>query len=356
MGGPKNGQRDGKTSKSKKTHGQLSDHSNGIYQSWPCIFCGEECTENEEQKLGYDSINCFGCKKWAHQRCAKLSNTEFMDMVRSRNKQWVCTPCVEADNPPVSERDARLDKLLDIIPVIKTMNNRMGDLEKHVQELSGPKLDKKIEDIVDRKVKEAMEEQCEIDRRKKNLIVVNLKECFKPNEKDRIASDTRAIKHLLAQIVDLDDDEMTEPVRLGAPPKKGDKPRLVKFSVKTEEKKSEIIRKARSLNDYKPYEKRVYFNSDYTPKQREWYKQLKEEVKKRTEAGEKNLGIRNYKVVVKKSREFRPVIQNADSSNEESDEESDDENSDENDDDKELIDAAERLDPSSKSGAVGGRR
>lgn len=348
-----------------ETHGRLSKATDSeVYKSWPCIFCGEECTENQEGRPGFDSINCFGCKQWAHQSCAKLTNSQFSNMVRSKNMHWVCTPCADADKVPVTEKDSRLDKLLDIIPVIRSMSSRMTDLEKHVQDISGPKLDEKIEKIVDRKMKEMMEEKSEIEKRKNNLIIVNLSESKKANEKERVESDTRAIKHILAQIVDLDDDEKIDPIRLGNPPKKGEKPRLVKISVKSEDKKQEIIRKARSLNDCKPFEKRVYFNPDFTPKQREDYRRLKEEVKQRTEAGERNLVIRGYKIVQKKpslqnhtnQRSYKPKIQNVDSSNEDSeDEESSSDENEYDEEDKELVNAAERLDPSSKKGATGGR-
>ena len=41
--------------------------------------------------------------------------------------------------------------------MVRSFNNHMDDIVKHFSEVTGPKLEEKIEEIVDRKVEEVME-------------------------------------------------------------------------------------------------------------------------------------------------------------------------------------------------------
>ena len=106
-----------------------------------------------------------------------------------------------------------------------------------------------------------------------------------------------AAKSLISKIVTLEEGEVVEPIRLGKVG--GNRPRLLKVTVKNHDKKKEIVRKAPELNrNVADKDKRVYINHDYTQKQREKYKALREEKWRRTREGEQNLVIRNGKIVV----------------------------------------------------------
>ena len=155
---------------------------------------------------------------------------------------------------------------------------------------------------MDRKLAEAMEEQREIDKRKNNLIIVNMKESTRVEIEERKYDDLTAARTLFERVVSLDQGDVVEPVRLGR--MGGNLPRMLRVTVKSEEKKKEILRKAHELNSsVTDSKKKVYINSDYTQKQRETYKALRAEKHRRTEEGEQNLVIRNGKIVVGKPRQ-----------------------------------------------------
>ena len=281
-------------SKNYSTRNSNSSTTGGAYyippqMTWPCLICNDSVeTENEV----FDCLQCFGCKKWVHPKCAKISPNEYQDYCTNENKHWVCSPCVQENYAPVKDHDAKLDRLMEIIPLVRTIGTRMNDLEKHYQEISGPKLEAKIEEVVDKKIAQALEEQKDIDRRRKNLIVVNVKESTKKDLKMRNEDDLNFVRDLVREVVDIQDDDISDPLRFGDVPKKGEKPRVLRVSCKTEELKDDIVKNMREKNKTIPFQERIYFNTDYTRKQRETYNTLKKEVKARTDQGEANLGIR----------------------------------------------------------------
>ena len=293
--------------------------------TWPCLICNNPV---ETESDVFDCLQCFGCKKWLHPNCAKIGQKEYQEYCRSENKHWICSPCVQSEGKPKSEQDMKLDMLLDLIPLIHNIGSRMNDLEKHVNDLSGPKLEKKIEEVVDKKLAAALEEQKDIDSRKRNLIIVNLKESTKKDIKGKCEDDLLRVRNLVSEVVDsstVHPEEIMEPVRFGDIPKKGEKPRVLRVSVRTEEMKSTIVKKMREKNRDIPFQERIYFNEDYTRKQREEYNGLKEELKRRTEAGEPNLGIRRGKVVTVKKKAIQSHASNKDENQEDDIDDNDDE-------------------------------
>jgi hypothetical protein len=185
--------------------------------------------------------------------------------------------------------------------MVEGLNMRLANLERGL--LKGEALEQKIEEVVDKKLAEVMDEQKEIEKRKMNVIIWNLRESAKAEVAEKKEDDLAAAKSLLAKLVPLDEDEVVDPVRLGKV-SLGNRPRMLRVTIKKEEKRKEILRKAPELNRTVADEKkRIYINPDYTQKQREQYKALREEKKRRIDAGEENLAIRNGKIVTVKPRQ-----------------------------------------------------
>jgi hypothetical protein len=185
--------------------------------------------------------------------------------------------------------------------MVEGLNMRLANFERGL--LKGEALEQKIEEVVDKKLAEVMEEQKEVEKRKLNLIIWNMKESTKVEVAEKKEDDLLAAKSLLEKLVPLEDDDVVDPVRLGKV-SVGKRPRMLRVTLKREEKKREILRKAPELNRNVPEErKRIYINPDHTQKQREQHKALREEKKRRTQAGEENLAIRNGKVVTIKPRQ-----------------------------------------------------
>lgn len=271
-----------------------------VLATWQCIVCDNACDTDDEDN---PSIECFNCKHWSHKKCSKLTDQEF-DVIANRNDlQWVCRQCMDEEKEKKSKTDSKLDMILTLIPMIHSMNEKILNIEN---EMGGKKLEDKIEEVVDKKIAEAFGEGQEREKRKKNLIITNVKESSKANPTERKEDDLDSAKNLLQQITDISEDEILEPTRLGSVG--GNRPRLLRVTLKTEERKKEILRMApkSKINQGKTENRKKHFiNADYTPKEREENYKLRMEKKQRTDRGEEDLIIRNGKIVKKKK--FPPV-------------------------------------------------
>ena len=156
-----------------------------------------------------------------------------------------------------------------------------------------------------KKVTELLDEKNEKEKRKLNLIVVNLPESNKPTHEERKREDRDRVRDLVQKITDVPGEEVNDPVRLG-PVQIGQnvRPRLLKLVVRSEEAKIEIMRNVSRLNEGVEFAERVYINNDSTPRERAKYRELKEEVQRRVEAGENDLIIRNLTIVKRKPRQM----------------------------------------------------
>ena len=158
---------------------------------------------------------------------------------------------------------------------------------------SKQQMETRIEDMVDSKIKEAMTEAREKENRKFNLIITNMREAEGTNLEEKKQRDTEQITRVLEDIAQ-EEVQISNPVRLGKP-NIGTRPRLLRITVKTEESKRKILRNASKVNiNERDPKKRMYINPDYTLREREAHKKLRQGLKDRIAAGETNLMI-NYK-------------------------------------------------------------
>ena len=115
---------------------------------------------------------------------------------------------------------ARLDRLED------TQNENLIEVER------------KIEEVVDGKVKEYMEENEEKEKRKHNIIICNLPESPAESPEERKNDDLERVRDLVGKISDVQRSEVNSPVRPGKIQiGKNVKPRLLRMVVKTVEAK-----------------------------------------------------------------------------------------------------------------------
>ena len=110
---------------------------------------------------------------------------------------------------------------------------------------------------------------------------------------------------LVSKIADVPGADIDEPMRLGQIQiGHNAQPRLLRMVVRTDDAKQKIMKNVYSLNDGIPFDKRVYIDNDSTRLEREHYKALKTEMARRVEGGEKDLIIRNMKIVKRQPRQF----------------------------------------------------
>lgn len=244
-----------------------------------CRGCGKEFRDED------DVIGCDECDGWWHRECGEMSVADFkvISKIKSKNVHWICPPC--SIKPKESLHLEDIKKLME-----KMFEEWTKTLEK--------KQDVKINDLVEVKVREALEEQKEAERRKGNLIIANVVESEEDGEEERMKEDrAKIIKHIKRE-VDVKEEEVVKIVRLGRKDEsRPNKPRLLKVVINSVAKTEDIIKKAFYMNKGKPSEERIYINPDMTLKERERNKKLREEKREREGKGETNLRIRNGKIV-----------------------------------------------------------
>lgn len=309
LGGQRTG-RKGRSTSSNSAGSGINQSSHCDYSNSPersgfdalgnslCIVCDNAIIDEEE-----DSVQCYSCKGWEHKRCCSMKS-KFNDLSSSVNLQYVCSPCIEGQKDVPTSVDGKLTALMGLLPMVSGLSKRIAKVEKC---LSSDKLEATIEEIVDRKVEEkvveALDEKIEIEKREKNIMIVNMVESDKKTVSERNAHDIQMLIELYCGKVDIESSDIDETLRLGREGKATDPPRLVKVTFKTKELRNRVIVNANSINRdlHEGVEgRRIFINPDLTDSQRDRLKLLRAELKERKNAGETDLTIRDFKIVQKK--------------------------------------------------------
>ena len=147
-------------------------------------------------------------------------------------------------------------------------------------------------------MEEQFEEKEEREKRKNNIVIVNIPESDKETNKEREIDDITHAASLLNKVLEVNEEEISNPIRIGKKREGNKKPRMLKLTITSEEKKKNIIKNAYQLNlNVKDPYKRVYINNDLTPMQRDQEHRLRDELRRRKADGETNLKIRSGKIV-----------------------------------------------------------
>ena len=243
-----------------------------------CPICGNDCVEA--------GIDCHVCHQRFHLGCVKMSVTTYKAIQKQPQLKWFCTACTDVSvrgkptGPGVDQQNAVMMEMMDRMTKMMDRIDRME--EKIVTRDTLKDFEKYVEDMVDSKIEDKMEERLEKEKRKLNLIFVNVKESVGKRE-ERLQSDIEKVRSIVGEI--LPEDEAKEiriknPVRLGGE-NAGNRPRLLRIEVQTEEMKYKILKNASKLNEGKDWSDptRRYVNMDYTAKERQINKELREQLK-----------------------------------------------------------------------------
>lgn len=174
--------------------------------------------------------------------------------------------------------------------MIKTFNKRLDDVERKTELLESRckileencKKYEKLSKQREASDQELIEEAMERNRRRKFLIVSGLSEQKHGSAQERISKDTDSVREL-AMIVGVDDLDPEEVSRIGRI--SNDRPRLLRFKCCSVDEKLSLLRAAKDLRQHSAYGG-VYINPDLTRIQRRKNKELRDELRRRREAGE----------------------------------------------------------------------
>ena len=249
-----------------------------------CVAC-DKAIEKED----LDSIKCCNCLNWCHKKCSNLKNDEFDVLTRGNSQMyWKCKKCSKVKNKSEEEEKSRLEKKFDkMFDMLSSFGHRLVEIEKDKKSFAD-QMDEKIENAVDKKVREVIEEENDRKRRQDNIVLVNIPESNADDPEQRQRDDIEATVALLDKVMGdpVDRKEFKDPVRMGVRRiGKKSKPRLLKITIKNEEFRKKVFRNARKINEGVDDEKDlVFINPDRTQKERDDYKKLKKDLEERKKA------------------------------------------------------------------------
>ena len=265
-----------------------------------CPVCNNGCEEM--------SVCCEQCQQWFHATCVKMSQTTYRAISGKNNIKWFCTACLDRKNypPPAptttsNKEDQTMLHFTAMMERMSQLMDRMDVMERNiVTKDSLMEFEKKVDHMIDSKIDTAMEERLEREKRKLHLVFVNVQESTGDKE-EIMERDLKKVKDMIKICVPKEAEKIKveDPTRLGAL-NAGHRPRLLRVKVENEEIKWQILKNASKLNegmDWSEASRMQYINLDYTAKEREQNKMLREELKRRRQAGERNIKIKGNKIV-----------------------------------------------------------
>ena len=269
-----------------------------------CPECQNHVTSDQK------GISCDGCNQWWHSGCAKLSNQEYNILSKNTNINWVCQKCIDLKSQPT-------DMTKQLLTMMNSMIDKLAKIEERMSNMESNNLkEDNLEDLVSAKVQEAMEEAQEQQKRKLNLVLVNVPESSNPDREAALKEDEEKVGQLVNKITSAGSETPLprkgfNSIRLGKR-NAGTRARLLRITVDNLETKKQILKEAFRLNDpnEKDPSKKVFVNPDYTLKQREENKLLRQELKERTSKGETDLIISGKKIVKKPPPSVNNAVNN----------------------------------------------
>ena len=136
--------------------------------------------------------------------------------------------------------------------------------------------------------------------RMNNIVIRGLDEC-EGSVEERLTKDKESVNELLT-VLHVDPKVVTETKRLGKIPVTKNRPRLLRVSLESAFRKSEIIRKSKILKNTSF--KHVYVQPDLTPTQRDIDFKLRKELRERRDKGEDVVIVRGEVRLRSEQRNF----------------------------------------------------
>ena len=284
-----------------------------------CLQCNIKVTEEVK------ALECEHCSKWQCIKCANIPDTLYdnKEVLERDNLRFTCTPCLTArpkKKPGSKSQDSskldlvlqkltKLDNIDHVLEKCNTLEDKLNDLDqnldkridKRVQGLVETKIEERLQSQIAQEVRSCLEEHRERDQRATNVIVYGVDEPGEDEASDRKTSDMQTATDLCTEL-GINPSHITRTVRLGK--KSLDKPRPWKIILSSAASQKELLRNTWKLDGSERFGT-ASINPDMTKEQREQRKKLVGEMKERKRKGEKNLRIRNDKIVAtsRKDRE-----------------------------------------------------
>ena len=275
---------------------------------YPCGRCNEECTELQR------AVMCDYCTKWHHCVCIDMSEATYDVIFKTQSLRWFCDHC-DVKIEEVIEKSVMLEKQT------RTLEEKMCKVESRLETVES-----KLTGAVHKEIHSAINERADIDRRKMNLVIYNLKEAENVGDEQSAWDSVKRIEEDSKHICTIIENELkvnmgitttpkiTNAIRLGKrsgdPNNKKCRPLKITFDdIKT---KREVLTRSKELrNSENAYVQKIFVNPDLTPEQRKKEQALREKMWELRVTENKNVYIQKGQIVeapfvVNKIRPARP--------------------------------------------------
>ena len=241
-----------KSDRNKQQNKDIDNLKLNINKICLCGKCNDKVLDNVEQKED-ESIECDGCRQWFHNRCSELTFSQWNTVTSScESIVWKCITCCRNkgnEAKKIHNLEERIDLLLQMVSNLE--DNLMTRIEEKITKNLEEKQDIKLKEMeakITSKIQETIEEKEEQERRMNNIVVVNLAESKKSKPNERAEDDLLAIKEVLGNTIEIETEDLCEPIRLGKKTESS-KPRPLKITVKSTALKKRILQNFRTIND-----------------------------------------------------------------------------------------------------------
>ena len=291
--------------------GGNNNNDNGAKAKIKCGNSGKEECKICDNKVGKNDkgINCDMCNFWYHVKCLKMNDATY-EIYSNETVKWVCNWCIRSRKEE-NEMFELIGKMIEmnkmekekseteraqLMEMLRKMSDQIDGIEKIVETKITEKV-KKVEKDILSKVKEDIEQKFEKFKRRKNIVIYGLPEGKGINETERSKSDYESIIELIGELdIELEVARF-KAIRLGKQIA-ANRARPFKVELEAEEDKYKFLKKAARIRNTQVEKfKKIIISADLTLKQRELDKILREELKMRRDAGERNIKIKDGRIV-----------------------------------------------------------
>ena len=197
-------------------------------------------------------------------------------------------------NQVVESNEKLVKSNIELEKRVKILEEKEMSFKSNCEEQPKNIVETNINDLVEDKIQEAMREAKEIESRKLNLILVNVKETEVKHK------DQEVVENIIKKVIPDEEVKIDQVLRLGE--KNKNRARLLRIKVQNTEIKRKILRNSNKLNEDKVTDpkKKIYINEDLTKTQREINKTLRDQLKAMPTEERNKYTIRSNKIVARK--------------------------------------------------------
>lgn len=221
-------------------------------------------------------VNCFVCNKAFKMECVNISSADIRKINARSGMSWTCKNCMGLGND-----------FAGLKSLIVSLQNEIKALKTTIRESTPAGSTPLVQTEM------IIQEICEREKRKNNIIVYGCKESDCGSNREQIVLDKALVRDMCEELDVIDGD--LKVFRLGKfDPTKTDRNRPIKVSFSNELSVTKVLRGLPKLGKSTRFSN-ISIYRDRTPMQAQLHKDIRAELSQRLDNGESNLQIKYKK-------------------------------------------------------------